>query len=155
MSKSAPVWRTVEFGSVISPQQMRAVLVGLASLNRQPRLVLEATAEAGRISWRIGADDDVALRKACLVVSAHLPDVRLTPNVPDPAQVTTTDSETVAAQVRISRSRYLPLGDRDSDAVTRFTTGRTRPSRSTGDRPVAGRVGLPHLAAPGTAAHRR
>ncbi len=141
-------WRELVLPTVVAPSAMRAVLVGLAGLPGQPRLVLEATSDAGRLRHRLGADDDLALRRAIHVARTHMPDVVVVtaPAVDDdsgPQQpktkitkttnffdATSTSSGinieptlTVAAQVRISRSRQLPLGADDTDAAVRAVLG--------------------------------
>lgn len=116
MSRSRPVWRQLELPAVIAPNLARAVLVGLAALPNQPRLVLEAIGQGGRIVWRLGADDDVALRKAAHVIRTHLPDTRIAP-IAD--EFDGADELTAAAQLRISGARHLPLAERDTESVTR------------------------------------
>lgn len=73
----ALTWRQLELPSVIAPAQARALLVALAALPNQPRLVLEALATGGQVSWRLGADDDVTVRKAARLVTTHLPEARI------------------------------------------------------------------------------
>lgn len=116
MSRSHPVWRQLELPAVVAPNLARAVLVGLAALPNQPRLVFEAIGQGGQIAWRLGADDDVALRKAAHVVRTHLPETRITSitNEFDGAE-----ELTAAAQLRMSGARHLPLAERDTASVTR------------------------------------
>lgn len=116
MSRSRLIWRQLELPAVIAPNLARAVLVGLAALPNQPRLVLEAVGRGGRIVWRLGADDDVALRKAAHVIRTHLPDTQITP-VTD--EFDRADGLTAAAQLRMSGARHLPLAERDTASVTR------------------------------------
>lgn len=120
MSRSRPVWRQLELPSVIAPERARAVLLGLAALANQPRLVLEAVGQGGRVTWRLGADDDVALRKAAHVIRTHLPDAVVTP-LTDCGRGSDvgTGGPTTAAQLRIPGARHLPLAERDTESVTR------------------------------------
>lgn len=120
MSNRSVVWRQLDLPSTVPLASVRAVLVGLAALPGQPRIVLETLARGGRLAWRIGADDDIAVRKAVQVIRNHVPEVIIIPALQAFAAA---DDLTVAAQVRISRSRYLPLGDRDLEAVTRSLLG--------------------------------
>lgn len=145
MSKPAH-WRELVLPTVVAPTAMRAVLVGLAGLPGQPRVVLEATSDAGRLRHRLGTDDDLALRRACHVVRTHVPavvvatapadgddsglqqpEVTKTTNLFDAISGISDDSSkqafTVAAQVRISRSRQLPLGADDPDVAVRAVLG--------------------------------
>jgi len=119
VNKSRLAWRQLEITEPLEPSAVRACLVGLAALPHQPRLVLEAVARGGLVAWRIGAGDDVTLRKACFVVTTHLPGIRVVAIRSSGSAFTGADDLTTAAQLRISRSRYLSLGDRDTDSVTR------------------------------------
>lgn len=118
MNRRSPSWRDLEFVEALSPEVAHAVLLGFAGLARQPRLVLEVTGQGGNVSWRLGADDDVALRKALHVLRTHIPSVLISPRTAtsSPAGVP------LAATVRISGHRFQPLhaGDHGEQlAITR------------------------------------
>ncbi|WP_052595715.1 type IV secretory system conjugative DNA transfer family protein [Luteipulveratus mongoliensis] len=114
------IWRELDLPSTIAPAAARAILVGLAALPNQPRLILEAIARGGRLSWRIGADDDVVVRKATHIVATHLPDTLVGATSDTFADV---GDLLVAAQVKVSRSRHLPLADPETSSVTRSLLG--------------------------------
>jgi hypothetical protein len=114
-------WRQLALPTIVAPAQARAVLVGLAALPHQPRLVLEALATGGRVTWRLGADDDVTVRKAARIVRTHLPESRVEPV--EPVEMDDVGSLTVAAQIKISRNRQLPLADPLKADVTRALLG--------------------------------
>lgn len=112
-------WRQLELPSVIPPAQARALLVALAALPNQPRLVLEALATGGQVSWRLGADDDVTVRKAARLVTTHVPEARISAGSDPPDS----DDLTVAGQIKISKNRQLPLANPDAAGVTRGLLG--------------------------------
>lgn len=117
-------WRQLLFPGPVSPDSVRAVLVGLAGLPGGPRLVLEATATAGRVRWRIGAESDLNLRQACHQVKVHLIGVVITPIKGGWPAVGVDLSQPVAAgQVKIRRSRLLPLSNDDPDITVRGLLG--------------------------------
>lgn len=114
-------WREVLLPGPVLPTAMRAILAGWAALPDQPRLVLETLATKSGLRWRIGADDDLALRRACRILVTHLPDAIVCPLLDWP----TSSQPLAVASVRIRRSRQLPVGDHehDSDATTRALLG--------------------------------
>jgi hypothetical protein len=67
------------------------------------------------VTWRLGADDDVTLRRACQVVRTHLPET-LAASTPDGLSG---GGVRLAAQVKFSRSRQLPLGGDHIATVSR------------------------------------
>lgn len=108
-------WREVVLPPVVSPAAAQAVLLGLAGLPGQPRLVLEAHATGGGVSWRLGGDA-ATLRKATGVIGAYLPDAFF------PAarrRSSNPDELSVAAQLRLSRSTELPLDSSHLDTTAR------------------------------------
>lgn len=111
-------WRELHLPSTVAPAAMRAILIGWGGLPSQPRLVLETVVTAGRLRWRIGADQDLPLRRACHVVTTHLPEAVIMP-LQDWPSLGAIGSNAVAAQVRVSQSRHLPLDDHDIEAAAR------------------------------------
>lgn len=107
MGRPTEVWRDLEFSQALSPDTARAVFLGIAALARQPRLVLEVTGAGGTVSWRLGADDDVALRKALHVVRTHIPDVLVSPA--QTVEAVAGDQVKLAATLRIAAHRARPL----------------------------------------------
>ncbi|RNI20722.1 type IV secretory system conjugative DNA transfer family protein [Flexivirga caeni] len=107
MRKSSLIWRDLEFAEALSPDTARAVFLGLAALARQPRLVLEVTGTDGAVSWRLGADDDVALRKALHVLRTHVPEVLV--SLSQPVMPVEGDQVKLAATLRIASHRARPL----------------------------------------------
>ncbi|TWE12573.1 type IV secretory system conjugative DNA transfer family protein [Rudaeicoccus suwonensis] len=120
MTRPSSVWRELRFTEALSPDAVRALFLGLAALARQPRLVLEVIGTGGTLRWRLGADDDIALRKALHVVRTHLPTVLVSST--DVSLPSGMDSVQVAATLRISRHRQRPLradAAAEQSAVTR------------------------------------
>lgn len=113
-------WRELRFPGPIPPDAVRACLVGCSGLPGNPLLILEAVATGGRLRWRIGAVSSLGVRQACHQVALHIPGTIVNPVEPGWPPVATAQ---IAAQVRISRTRLLPLGDLDPDAVTRGLLG--------------------------------
>lgn len=117
-------WRYLDIPATLTPAALRAVLLGLSALPGQPRLILETIGSGKRVMWRLGASDDVALRKAAHVLRTHLPDVLLDATAPESLDRLamsgeTKPSVTLAAQLRISRHRDQPLSDRDRETTVR------------------------------------
>lgn len=109
------VWRRVDFTTPISQAQARAVLLGLATIAGQPRIVLEVHARARRAAWRIGAAESV-LPKVRAVLRAQIPNVRIIPT-----EATFADADIdQAASVAAPHSRALPLRH-DTVAVEQVT----------------------------------
>jgi len=97
-------WREITFTGSVSPADARAVLLGLATIPGQPRIVLEAVASNHAVSWRVGADETV-LPKLRTKFRAHLPDVRLRGTTSAFADVAIER----AAAITVRHSRTLPL----------------------------------------------
>lgn len=116
MSQST-AWRTLALPAPIEAERVRAVLVGLASLPGQPRVVLEATGEAGSIRWRLGAPL-LQIGAALRVLKVHLPELRSTIGS-DVEEVEGEREPLTAASLRLPGSRRLPLGSADPEATTR------------------------------------
>lgn len=110
MTDRALYWRELVLPPVVSPAAAQAVLLGLAALPGQPRLVLEALATGGGVSWRVGSDM-TTLHKAVQIVRTYLPEAQVRTHREAKAD---TDNLTVAGQLRISRSRSLPLASADA-----------------------------------------
>ncbi|TWP34343.1 type IV secretory system conjugative DNA transfer family protein [Leekyejoonella antrihumi] len=118
MTKHSLTWRDLEFTEALSPDTAHAVFLGFAGLARQPRLVLEVTGQGGNVGWRLGADDDVALRKALHVLRTHVPGLLVSPHTTVPSR----EGVQLAATVRITGHRFQPLhaGDNSEQlAITR------------------------------------
>ncbi|WP_281964757.1 hypothetical protein [Serinicoccus marinus] len=108
-------WRRVDFTSPVSPELARSVLLGLATIAGNPRIVLEVHASDHRVAWRVGADES-ALAKVRAVLRAQIPDVRITPT-----RSTFADADIdQAASVAVPHSRTLPLRH-DPAAVEQVT----------------------------------
>lgn len=108
-------WRQLHLAPPVEPEQARAVLVALASLPGQPRVVLETHGTGGRVSWRVGGAARVMPDVVAALV-AHLPDLRVTREVHDEGVA---DMVTTAAAVRMPRSDRLPLRHEATEPVTR------------------------------------
>ena len=108
-------WRRVDFTSPVSPEHARSVMLGLATIAGNPRIVLEVHASDHRVAWRVGADES-ALTKVRAVLRAQIPDVRITPT-----RSTFADADIDhAASVAVPHSRTLPLRH-DPAAVEQVT----------------------------------
>ncbi|MDO9381065.1 MAG: type IV secretion system DNA-binding domain-containing protein [Nocardioidaceae bacterium] len=77
MNERGPfTWIRLELPVPISPDAGRAALQSLAGLSGQPRVVLEAIGNNGRVTWRLGAERN-ALARVLSALRAHLPELRV------------------------------------------------------------------------------
>lgn len=96
--------RAIGFDAPVSPTDTLAVLLGLATIPGQPRIVLEAVARDHTAAWRIGADEPV-LPKLRALFRAHLPDVSLRPTNSVFSDISIEEARSVSA----AHSRTVPL----------------------------------------------
>lgn len=105
----------LELAAPLPLEAARAALAALAGLSRQPRLVLEARGEAGRVRWFIGGDA-ISVRRAVDAIRPHLPGLRTRDaELPPPS--------TAAAVVRFRGHKSAPLATAATEDVARSVLG--------------------------------
>ena len=76
MSNRGPLmWTRLHLPSVVLPEQARAAVQAVAGLSGQPRIVLEAVGQQGRVTWWLSADEFV-LPRILRAIAPHLPGLR-------------------------------------------------------------------------------
>lgn len=116
MSSRGPFFYTrLDLPSPLAIDTARAAVSALASMAGQPRLVLEARGESGRVSWYLGAEAATS-RRALQAIAHHLHGLR-----------SRTGSKPVAATaagvVRVAGHRRAPLATGATEEVARSVLG--------------------------------
>jgi len=116
MSRSSLIWHQVHLSAPVEVDHVEAVLVGLASLSGNPRVVCEAIGTNGQVSWRIGVEA-YASQRVLGVLTTQLPGVRTSRSPREDPSVLQIQA---AASVRLPGSDRLPLDtEHGTEPVTR------------------------------------
>lgn len=104
MNRPGPMtWTRLWVASPLDAASARAAVTALATVPGSPLVVLEATGQAGRVSWRLGCEQRHTSRITSSL-RAHLPELRAEP------EASTFDGLVdVVAGVRVKGDRALPL----------------------------------------------
>lgn len=109
------VWRQLAIRASVRPSEANDVLLAFATMTGHPLVILEAVAQEGVVTWRVGADAGVMPRIRA-VLQAHLPDVRL---LSVTSSFEAVDDVSLGGGLRIPRTRTEPLRRDAIDHVTR------------------------------------
>lgn len=104
---SGLVWQRLHLPAPLEPDAVRAVLVGLATVSGQPRIVLEAVGRGSEVSWFIGCDA-TAIRRVAAVVRTHISGCRVE-DVEETPHALEGSGAAICAQVRLAGSDRLPV----------------------------------------------
>lgn len=116
-------WTELHLPAPLAPDTARAAVQALAGLSGQPRLVLEAVGQGGRVSWRLGVDG-AATPRVLAVLATHLPDLRT-----DPLANNDRDID-VAGTLRLPGHRRTSLQTDQLEPVTRGVLSALSSARS-------------------------
>lgn len=108
-------WTRLDLPTPLAVETARAAVGALAGISGQPRFVLEARGEAGRVTWYLGAEA-AAARRAVDSISHYLVGLR-TRGGTRPA------ASTAAAAVRLPGHKQVPLASGSTEDVARGVLG--------------------------------
>lgn len=109
MPDSTPfIWTRLLIPSPVSVEQARAALTALATVSGRPRIVLEATGQAGSVGWRLGSAAD-ARSRVLTALRAHLPDLDMSDAATSRVAIQDVSQADTSASLRVRGAREATL----------------------------------------------